>query len=151
MLGLTRPTRVNGRAMNAPGTREACGFRDAYEAFLAAGAEVIGVSGDTAERHRRFAEAQRLSFPLVSDADGSLRRAFAVPRTLGIFPGRVTYVIDKQGVVRHVFSGQFAAERHVAEALAIVRTLADEAAPEAQRLTRRPRAACEGGRRGATI
>ncbi len=64
-----------------------------------------------------------MPFILLSDRDGALRKAFGVPKTLGLLPGRVTYVIDKEGTVRHVFSAQLAAERHVAEALAIVRQL----------------------------
>ena len=64
---------------------------------------------------------------LATDADGSLRRAFGVAKTLGLIPGRVTFVIDRQGVVRHVFSGQFVADRHVREALDAVRTLASAA------------------------
>jgi len=105
-------------------TREACSFRDAYEDFLQAGAVVIGVSSDSAESHRAFAGGHRLPFLLLADEDGSLRKAFGVPKTLGILPGRVTYVIDKHGVVRHVFSSQFSADRHVSEALAMVRQLA---------------------------
>jgi len=95
--------------------------------FIAqAGAVVIGVSGDSLENHLAFAGRQRLPFHLLSDQDGSLRRAFGVPKTLGLFPGRVTYVIDKQGVVRHVFNSQLAADRHVAEALDMVQRLAVE-------------------------
>jgi peroxiredoxin Q/BCP len=105
-------------------TKEACSFRDAYEDFVQAGAVVIGVSSDSAESHKAFASGHRLPFVLLADTDGSLRHAFGVPKTLGIMPGRVTYVIDKEGIVRHVFSSQFAAERHVAEALAVVRQLA---------------------------
>jgi peroxiredoxin Q/BCP len=104
-------------------TKEACSFRDAYEQFLALGAAVIGVSGDSADRHQAFAASHRLPFPLVSDKDGAVRRAFGVRKTMGLVPGRVTYVIDKQGVVRHVFSSLFAADRHVQEALEIVRGL----------------------------
>jgi len=76
------------------------------------------------ESHQAFASGQRLPFVLLSDVDGFLRKAFGVPKTLGLLPGRVTYVIDKEGVVRHVFSSQFSADRHVAEALAVVRQLA---------------------------
>jgi len=107
-------------------TKEACSFRDAYEDFVQAGAVVIGVSADSWENHRAFASGHRLPFILLSDADGALRKAFGVPKTLGIMPGRVTYVIDKEGIVRHVFNSQFAADRHVAEALAVVRQLAKE-------------------------
>ncbi len=105
-------------------TTQACGFRDAYEEFVRAGALVVGVSGDTLERHRRFVADRRLPFLLLSDADGALRRAFGVPKTWGIFPGRVTYVIDRQGIVRHVFNSQFHADRHIAEALRVVQDLA---------------------------
>ncbi len=98
-------------------TQEACAFRDSYERFVEAGAEVIGVSGDTAESHREFARQHRLSFPLISDADGSLRESFGVPKTLGLFPGRVTYVIDKSGIVRLIFSAQLASDSHVRQAL----------------------------------
>ena len=107
-------------------TKEACSFRDAYEDFVQAGAVVIGVSADSAESHRAFASGHRLPFTLLADTDGSLRKTFGVPKTLGFLPGRVTYVIDKEGVVRHVFSSQLAAERHVFEALAVVRQLARE-------------------------
>jgi len=104
-------------------TQEACGFRDAYEDFVETGAVVIGVSGDSADSHRSFAANNHLSFILLADSDGSLRKAFGVPRTLGLLPGRVTYVIDKQGQVCHVFSSQLSAKRHVTEALKAVREL----------------------------
>jgi peroxiredoxin Q/BCP len=104
-------------------TKEACAFRDAYEDFVEAGAVVIGVSGDSAARHDEFASSHRLPFILVPDKGGQARRAFGVPKSLGIFPGRVTFVIDKDGMVRHVFNSQFAADRHVQEALEVVRKL----------------------------
>jgi thioredoxin-dependent peroxiredoxin len=101
-------------------TKEACLFRDSYQKFIDAGAEVVGVSSDSAESHREFARQQDLPFPLISDSDGSLRKAFGVPRTLGLFPGRVTYVIDKTGIVRLIFSAQLATEEHVRQALTAV-------------------------------
>lgn len=105
-------------------TKEVCAFRDAYEDFVRAGAAVLGVSSDGEETHRRFAERQNLPFALLSDPDKALRRAFGVPKTWGVLPGRVTYVLDRDGIIRHVFNAQFTADRHVAEALAIVRQLA---------------------------
>ncbi len=105
-------------------TKEACSFRDAYEAFVQAGAAVIGVSSNSAESHQSFAASHWLPFILLADTEGSLRKAFGVPKTLGILPGRVTYVIDKEGVVRQVFSSQFSPDRHVSEALGVVRQLA---------------------------
>ena len=104
-------------------TAEACAFRDAFQDFVQAGAVVIGVSGDSLARHRTFAEQQKLPFLLLSDADGAIRRSFGVPKTFGLIPGRVTYIIDKQGIVRHVFNSQFSADQHVKEAMEIVRKL----------------------------
>lgn len=101
-------------------TQQACAFRDSYEQFLDAGADVIGISSDTDESHRAFARQNKLSFPLISDSDGSLRNAFAVPKTMGLFPGRVTYVIDSEGIVRHIFSAQFASDEHIRQALIAV-------------------------------
>ena len=98
-------------------TKEACSFRDSYEEFVAAGAEVIGVSSDSAESHKTFAKQHQLSFPLISDHDGSLRKLFGVPSALGLLPGRSTYVIDKDGIVRLIFSAQFASDKHVQQAL----------------------------------
>jgi len=104
-------------------TKEACGFRDSYEEFVKAGAEVIGISGDSAARHKAFAESHRLPFRLLADEGSGVRKAYGAPATLWILPGRVTYVIDKSGVVRHVFASQFQATRHVDEALSVVHTL----------------------------
>jgi thioredoxin-dependent peroxiredoxin len=110
-------------------TKEACGFRDAFEEFTKLGAVVIGVSASSPERHQTFAASRALPFLLLSDKDGSLRKAYQVPKTLGVLPGRVTYVIDKAGVVRHVFDSLFSAEQHIQEALAVVRRLASENDP----------------------
>jgi peroxiredoxin Q/BCP len=102
---------------------EACSFRDSYEAFRDAGAEVIGISADSEESHRGFSERLRLPFRLLSDRDGSVRALFGVPKTLGLIPGRVTYLIDREGIVRHVFSSQLRPARHVTEALEVLKTL----------------------------
>jgi peroxiredoxin Q/BCP len=107
---------------DTPGcTKEACSFRDQYEDFTAAGAEVIGVSSDSSESHQRFAAKYSLPFTLVSDAGGEVRKRYGIPATLGLLPGRVTFVIDAAGVVRHVFNSQLQATRHVEEALASLR------------------------------
>lgn len=104
-------------------TKEACAFRDSYERFTDAGATVVGVSSDSAESHQQFASQHRLPFMLASDEGGALRRAFGVPRTMGLFPGRVTYVIDRAGVVRNVFSAQLAADKHVQTALVAIESI----------------------------
>ncbi|HEY4025579.1 MAG TPA: peroxiredoxin [Candidatus Dormibacteraeota bacterium] len=104
---------------DTPGcTAEACSFRDSYEAFKDAGAEVVGVSSDSTDSHERFASRHRLPFILLADKGGAIRKRYGVRSTLGILPGRVTYVIDGDGVVRHVFSSQTNMQRHVDEALA---------------------------------
>ncbi len=106
---------------DTPGcTVEACSFRDNYEVFKDAGAEVIGVSADDTASHEKFAHKYQLPFKLVSDTDGDVRRQYGVKKTMGILPGRVTYIINKEGIVEHVFSSQFAAKKHVDEALKII-------------------------------
>ena len=90
---------------DTPGcTKQACAFRDDYEEFGKLDAEVIGVSSDSVESHKRFAEKHNLSFTLLSDDRGKVRRMYGVPNSFGIIPGRVTYGIDEAGVIRHVFS-----------------------------------------------
>ena len=108
-------------------TKQACSFRDAYEEFTKLGAVVIGVSADSPQRHQAFAASRGLPFLLLSDQDGALRKAYDVSKTLAILPSRVTFVIDKAGVIRHVFSALFAAEQHVTEALKVVRELNHDA------------------------
>lgn len=105
-------------------TAEACAFRDSYEEFKEAGAEVIGVSSDSEESHKKFAEHHHLPFTLLCDHGASVRKAYGVPPTMGLLPGRVTYVIDRKGVVRHVFDSQFNPKKHVSEALRILKEIA---------------------------
>ena len=108
-----RSDQLNGRALvlffypkdDTPGcTMEACAFRDSYGELQGLGAEVWGVSGDDTASHQRFASRHSLPYPLLVDRGNALRKAFGVPSVLGLLPGRVTYVIDGQGVVRHVFN-----------------------------------------------
>jgi len=109
---------------DTPGcTKEACSFRDSYEVFKEAGAEVIGISTDSEEAHQQFARRYHLQFVLLSDKDGAVRKRYGVPTTFGFIPGRVTYVIDKQGIVRHIFSSQFMPEKHIEEALKTLQAL----------------------------
>jgi thioredoxin-dependent peroxiredoxin len=106
---------------DTPGcTKEVCAFRDEYERFKELDAEVMGISSDSVESHERFADKHKLPFPLLSDRTEKVRRIYGVPNTFGLFPGRVTYVIDQQGIVRHVFNSQISVERHVAEAVSIL-------------------------------
>jgi peroxiredoxin Q/BCP len=104
-------------------TAEACAFRDQYEAFTAAGAEVIGVSRDPVVSHDRFASRRQLPFVLASDPDGQVAQAYGVTPNWLRMPGRVTFVIDGDGVIRDVFSSQLRVRRHVSRALAFVQSL----------------------------
>ena len=101
-------------------TAEACAFRDSHEVFTDAGAQVIGVSSDSVDRHAAFAGRHHLPFTLLSDQKGQVRKSYGVPTTLGVIPGRVTYVIDREGTVRHVFNSLTGIDRHVSEALEVV-------------------------------
>jgi peroxiredoxin Q/BCP len=107
-------------------TAEACAFRDSHEVFTDAGAEVIGVSSDSVDRHATFAGRHMLPFTLLSDQGGQVRKSYGVPAVLGVLPGRVTYVIDRQGTVRHVFSSMTNIDQHVNDALEVVRQLQAE-------------------------
>jgi thioredoxin-dependent peroxiredoxin len=109
-------------------TREACSFRDSYEVFKELGAEVIGVSSDSTDSHKRFSEHHHLPFVLVSDPKKELRKLYGVPSNLGLLPGRVTYVIDRKGIVRHIFNSQIHPERHVEEAINTLRQVEPQVA-----------------------
>jgi thioredoxin-dependent peroxiredoxin len=104
-------------------TAEACGFRDSFEAFTDAGAEVIGVSSDSVDKHAAFAGKHELPFTLLSDKGGQVRKLYGVPATLGLLPGRVTYVIDRDGTIRHSFNSMTNIGQHISDALRIVREL----------------------------
>lgn len=106
-------------------TAEACAFRDSYEVIKNAGAEVIGISSDSVESHQQFAQRNQLSFLLLSDVGGVIRKHYGVPTAFGL-PGRVTYIIDREGIVRHIFFSQFTSEKHVAEALKTLQAIHEE-------------------------
>ena len=111
---------------NTPGcTTEAQAFRDSYETFKDLGAEVIGVSSDSVDSHRDFASKCNLPFTILSDSGGRVRKLYGVPSSLGVFPGRVTYVIDRKGVVRYVFSSQMNPAKHVEEAVRKLKEIRD--------------------------
>ncbi len=107
-------------------TREACAFRDAYDVFTQLGAEVLGVSGQSVDSHKSFASHYGLPFVLLSDVDNKVRKLYGVPATMGIIPGRVTFIIDMKGIVRHVFNSQYQPTRHVEEAKQVLERLNEE-------------------------
>ncbi|XVF88944.1 hypothetical protein PTKIN_Ptkin19aG0091900 [Pterospermum kingtungense] len=105
-------------------TKQACAFRDSYEKFKKAGAEVIGISGDDSSSHKSFAKKYRLPFTLLSDEGNKVRKEWGVPADLfGALPGRQTYVLDKNGVVQLIYNNQFQPEKHIDETLNILRSL----------------------------
>jgi peroxiredoxin Q/BCP len=108
----------------SPGcTRQACSFRDSYEDFTDLGAAVIGVSGDGVESHKRFLDTYLLPFTLLSDPEGEARSLYGAAKGFGLFPGRYTFIIDKAGVVRHVFTSETDMQKHVDEALRVLREI----------------------------
>ncbi len=112
---------------NTPGcTAEAGAFRNSYAEFKKLGTEVIGVSSDSVDSHKSFAADCDLPFKILSDVNGDLRKKYGVPSSFGLLPGRVTYVIDKEGIVRHIFSSQLQATRHPREALDAVGSIGSQ-------------------------
>ena len=109
---------------DTPGcTKEACAFRDQYQVFTDAGAEVIGISGDSQQSHKQFATKYNLPFTLLCDTNNKVRQLYDVPATLWILPGRVTYIIDKEGIIRHIFDSMLDFEAHVKEALKTLKAI----------------------------
>ncbi len=107
-------------------TKECQAFRDSYQSFTEAGAEVIGISADSVDSHKSFAEEQHLPFILLSDTDNRVRKLWKVPSSMKVLPGRVTYVIDKKGIIRSVFNAPLEDKKHVTEALKVIEDLKKE-------------------------
>ncbi len=104
-------------------TAETKAFGDGYDELLGMGAEVLGVSSDTEESHGRFAQECGAKFPLLADTGGRVRDLYGAKSSFGLMPGRVTFIIDKQGVVRHIFSSQMRPKQHVSEAIDILKSI----------------------------
>lgn len=102
-------------------TTEACKFRDDYEIFKDNGAEVVGISSDSVESHLAFSKNHNLPFQLLSDEHGKIRKKYDVPKTLGLIAGRVTYIISQDGKILHIFNSQFKPQKHIEEAIKIIK------------------------------
>jgi len=98
-------------------------FSENYHNLIEMGAEVLGISADSAERHREFAEECKATFPLLSDPEGKVRNEYGAGSILSLIPGRVTFVIDKEGIVRMAFSSQISPKKHVSQALRTLQTI----------------------------
>ena len=109
---------------DTPGcTIEACSFRDNHSALTGLGAVVWGVSADDAVSHRRFANRHSLAYPLLCDTNNALRKRLGVPRAMGLLPGRVTYVVDGDRIIRHIIENLLDGPAHVRESLRVIRSL----------------------------
>lgn len=110
---------------DSPGcTKEACAFRDQFEVFKDADALIIGISAQSVDSHLKFAEKHNLNYTLLSDTGSKVRKLFGVPSNLfGLIPGRVTYLINKEGKIIYLFNSQMQAEKHVDEALRILQKI----------------------------
>jgi peroxiredoxin Q/BCP len=110
---------------DTPGcTKEACSFRDEYHHFTKSSVTIFGVSGDSIASHKKFQSKYRLPFDLLSDKNNTVRNLFGVPADLfGLIPGRVKYVIDRAGIVRHIFDSQMNVNKHIEEALKVLDAL----------------------------
>lgn len=90
---------------DTPGcTAEACSLRDGFSAIQAAGAVILGVSADTGDSHKAFAEKFHLPFSLLADPDKRIIEAYGVKMPLLGMAKRVTFLIDRQGIVRKVIT-----------------------------------------------
>ncbi len=105
-------------------SREAEAFRNSYSAFKELDAEVIGISSQSVESHKAFASHHRLPFLLLSDIDNTIRKLYGVSSALGAVLGRVTFLIDKEGIVKCVYSSQLQPARHAEEALKALKNTA---------------------------
>ena len=110
---------------DSPGcTKEACSFRDQFEVFSDADALIIGISAQSVKSHLEFANKYRLNYTLLSDEGNNVRKLFDVPTNLfGLLPGRVTYIVNKAGKVVFIFNSQMQAEKHIEEAIRILKEL----------------------------
>jgi len=110
---------------DTPGcTKEACSFRDEFEDFKDLNAKVIGISSDDVASHKKFAKKYNLPFTLLADTKKEVQKLFGVPKNfLGLIPGRVTYVVAKNGEIKYIFNSLFKAEKHISEAKRILESL----------------------------
>ncbi len=105
-------------------TKEACSFRDAMQDLNNLDCEVVGISADNVASHKAFANQFRLTFNLLSDVGNSVRKSFKVPANLfGLIPGRVTYIVNKEGKVIHIINSQMNPDKHIKETIEIISSL----------------------------
>jgi peroxiredoxin Q/BCP len=105
-------------------TKEACTFQSNLHSFDELNCEVFGISTDSVASHKKFANKYQLKFKLLSDPNKVVRNAFGVPGNLfGLIPGRVTYIIDKNGVIRGIYNSQTDPVGHINKSIQALKTL----------------------------
>lgn len=105
-------------------TKEACSFRDHRSEVAGLDAEIVGVSLDSVDKHASFADKYKLPYPLVSDQEGLIAKKYGVARLGGWLPTkRVTFVIDKDGVIQHVIQAELSIDIHIDEAIEVLKKL----------------------------
>ena len=111
---------------NTPGcTKEACSFRDAMQDLNNLDCEVFGISADSVASHKKFANQFRLTFNLLSDIGNEVRKSFKVPANLfGLIPGRVTYIVNKEGEIVHIINNQMNPDKHIEETIKTITSIA---------------------------
>ncbi|WP_269606908.1 peroxiredoxin [Prochlorococcus marinus] len=109
---------------DTPGcTIEACGFRDKYDLFKILGAEVWGISNGSIQSHLGFANKNKLQYPLLCDQNNIIRKEFGVPKKLGLIEGRVTYIINCERRIIHIFEDLLNGPAHIKEAIKALKKL----------------------------
>jgi peroxiredoxin Q/BCP len=103
--------------------KQVCSFRDSYEDFTEHGAVVLGVSSDSIASHKQFLDAHGLPFTLLSDPQGTIRSLYGATKAFGLVPGRYTFIIDRTGKVRHIFTSETNMQKHIDEALRVLREI----------------------------
>lgn len=92
---------------------QSCSFRDAEAAISALDAKIVAVSAQGRSASAAFKAANALPFPVLPDGKRELQRKFDISATFGLIPGRVTYVIDREGVIRKAYSSQLSMGSHI--------------------------------------
>jgi peroxiredoxin Q/BCP len=103
-------------------TLEACSFRDKLNSLRALWTEVVGVSVDSLESHRQFAEKHNLNFPLVSDHEKRISQIYGALSDDGSQAERMTFIIDRQGRIARVFT-KVDVTKHTDEVVAALKQL----------------------------
>lgn len=107
---------------SSPGcTKQACEFRDLSDDFSDIDAQIIGISSDSCRAQKSFKKRNGLTFPLLCDKDGMLRKSLGVKSSLGLIAGRETLVVDPEGIIRDRFNSQLRFKQHARRALEKIR------------------------------